>query len=122
MDYSGYDMSYMYFYSERPGTLAARRYTDDIPLETKKKRLQEIVDMQGVLSTRSNEKDMGKIFEVLIEGNSKKNDQEWTGRSSQNKSMVFPKTNRGEKPGDYVQVLAEDYTRATLLGKIVYPA
>lgn len=68
MEYSRYDMSYMFFYSERPGTLAQRRYTDDIPLEVKKRRLQEIVDLQGRLSFESNKRDLNKSFTVLIEG------------------------------------------------------
>ena len=72
MEYSKYDMSYMFFYSERPGTLAQRRYKDDIPEEVKKKRLQEIVELQNRLSLESNKKDIGKTFKVLIEGDSKK--------------------------------------------------
>jgi len=78
MEHCKYDMSYMYFYSERPGTLAAKRYTDDIPEPIKKRRLQEIVDMQGVLSTASNQKDVGAVFEVLVEGNSRKNENDWS--------------------------------------------
>ncbi len=119
MNYSNFDMSYMYYYSERPGTLAARRFTDDIPLETKKRRLQEIVDKQGELSTKSNQNDIGKIFKVLIENNSKRDQHDWTGRTSQNKITVFPKSNTAEKPGDYVWIKIYDCTRATLLGKIV---
>ncbi|MGM2755244.1 tRNA (N6-isopentenyl adenosine(37)-C2)-methylthiotransferase MiaB, partial [Bacillus cereus group sp. Bce019] len=76
-------MSYMFFYSERPGTLAARRYEDDIPEEVKKRRLQEIVDLQGELSRQSNLKDLGKTFKVLVEGNSRKSDADWMGRNSQ---------------------------------------
>ena len=84
-------MSYMFFYSERPGTLAARRYKDDIPEDVKKRRLKEIVELQGKLSYESNKKDVGKTFKVLIEGNSKKSETEWKGRNSQNKMIVFPK-------------------------------
>src|SRR6187431_439043 len=102
MEYSRYDMSYMFFYSERPGTLAERRYKDDVPLDTKKKRLQEIVDVQGKLSQASNKKDIGKTFAVLIEGESKRSDKDWMGRSSQNKVIVFPKENYELKKGDYV--------------------
>src|SRR6187401_1342091 len=91
MEYSRYDMSYMFFYSERPGTLAARRYKDDIPEEIKKRRLQEIVEIQNRLSLESNKKDIGKVFKVLIEGDSKKSNKDWMGRSSQNKVIVFPK-------------------------------
>ena len=118
MNYSRYDMSYMFFYSERPGTLAQRRYTDDIPEDIKKRRLQEIVELQNRLSQESNRKDIGKVYTVLIEGNSKKSQNDWMGRNSQNKVIVFPK---GEqyKPGDYVQVKVINSTQATLLGELV---
>lgn len=119
MEYSRYDMSYMFFYSERPGTLAQRRYTDDIPLDVKKRRLQEIVDLQGRLSFESNKRDLNKSFTVLIEGDSKKSDQDWMGRSSQNKVIVFPKEQYPLQKGDYVNVQVTDCTQATLLGKII---
>ena len=119
MEYSRYDMSYMFFYSERPGTLAERRYKDDVPLDIKKKRLQEIVDVQGKLSHASNKKDIGKTFAVLIEGDSKRSDKDWMGRSSQNKVIVFPKENYELKKGDYVTVKVTDCTQATLLGQII---
>ena len=119
MEYVGYDMSYMFFYSERPGTLAERRYKDDVPLDVKKRRLQEIVDLQGRLSHQSNKKDLGKTVRVLIEASSKKTDKDWMGRSSQNKVVVFPKGNKEHKPGDYVLVKVTDCTQATLLGEIV---
>lgn len=119
MEYARYDLSYMFFYSERPGTLAQRRYEDDIPLEVKKRRLQEIVNLQGKLSHDSNRQDVGKIFKVLIEASSKKTDSDWMGRSSQNKVVVFPKNNRDHKPGDYVRVRVTSCTQATLLGEIV---
>jgi len=119
MEYSRYDMSYMFFYSERPGTLAERRYKDDVPLDVKKKRLQEIVDVQGKLSYASNKKDIGKTFAVLIEGESKKSKKDWMGRSSQNKVIVFPKENYELKKGDYVSVKVTDCTQATLLGTII---
>ena len=119
MEYSGYDMSYMFFYSERPGTLAQRRYKDDIPEKTKKRRLQEIVDLQGKLSHASNLKDIGKTVRVLIESNSKRNDQNWMGRNSQNKVVVFPKDGSMLKPGDYADVKITGCTQATLLGEIV---
>jgi tRNA-2-methylthio-N6-dimethylallyladenosine synthase len=118
MKEANYDYSYMYFYSERPGTLAAKRYKDDIPEEVKKRRLQEIVDVQWVLSNESNKRDVGKTFEILIEGNSKKSDQEWMGRNSQNKVIVFPKGDHGFKKGDYVNVLVNDFTKGTLLGTV----
>jgi tRNA-2-methylthio-N6-dimethylallyladenosine synthase len=111
-------MSYMYFYSERPGTLAARRYKDDVPEEVKKRRLQEIVDMQGTLSHASNQRDLGKTFQVLIEGESKRSDEEWKGRNSQNKVIVFPKEQYHYQKGDYAWVTVQDCTRTTLIGKI----
>ena len=119
MEYAGYDMSYMFFYSERPGTLAERRYQDDIPLDVKKRRLQEIVDLQGKLSHQSNKKDLNKMFKVLIEASSKKTDTDWMGRNSQNKVVVFPKANKDHKPGDYVWVKVTNCTQATLLGELV---
>jgi tRNA-2-methylthio-N6-dimethylallyladenosine synthase len=119
MEYAKYDMSYMFFYSERPGTLAQRRYKDDIPEEVKKRRLKEIVETQNRLSQLSNKQDLGKTFKVLIEGNSKKSDEAWMGRSSQNKVIVFGKGNDALKPGDYVQVKVNECTQATLLGEIV---
>lgn len=119
MRYSRYDFSYMFFYSERPGTLAQRRYTDDIPESTKKERLQQIVALQNEMSLASNQQDLGKEFEVLIEGNSKRDEQAWMGRNSQNKVLVFPKTRDGLKPGDYVRVKVESCTQATLLGNLV---
>lgn len=119
MEYSRYDMSYMFFYSERPGTLAERRYKDDVSLDVKKERLQEIVELQGKLSVASNKSDIGKTFAVLIEGESKRSDKDWMGRSSQNKVIVFPKEARQLKKGDYVTVHVHDCTQATLLGKII---
>lgn len=118
MEYSKYDMSYMFIYSERPGTLAHRRYKDDVPEAVKKRRLQEIVDLQGRLSLQSNKEDIGKKFVVLIEGDSKKNTLEWMGRNSHNKVIVFPKENFDLKKGDYVLVKVEGCTKATLLGRI----
>ncbi|MBN8688865.1 MAG: tRNA (N6-isopentenyl adenosine(37)-C2)-methylthiotransferase MiaB [Chitinophagales bacterium] len=119
MAYSRYDMSYMFFYSERPGTLAQRRYTDDIPLDVKKRRLQEIVDLQGRLSLESNQRDIGKTCTVLIEGDSKRSEQDWMGRNSQNKVIVFPKDNTVRQKGDYVTVEVTGCTQATLLGRII---
>lgn len=119
MKYSGYDMSYMFFYSERPGTLAQRRYKDDIPEEIKKRRLQEIVELQNVLSKQSNQNDLGKTFKILIEGDSKKSDRDWMGRTSQNKVIVFPKKDKDLKKGDYALVKVTDCTKATLLGEVI---
>lgn len=118
MDYSRYDYSYMYYYSERPGTLASKRYADDIPEEVKKRRLQEIVDKQYFLSLQSNQRDIGQIYKVLIEGNSKKDEAAWMGRNSQNKVIVFPKENYGLSKGDYVMVKVTACTKGTLLGSI----
>ncbi len=118
MRYGKYDMSYMYFYSERPGTLAARRYTDDIPEEVKKRRLDEIVKLQNALSRESNMQDIGKTFKVLIENNSKRSDQHWSGRTSQSKVVVFPKENHQLNKGSYVMVKVYDCTGGTLIGKI----
>jgi tRNA-2-methylthio-N6-dimethylallyladenosine synthase len=119
MEYAGYDMSYMFFYSERPGTLAQRRYTDDIPEDVKKRRLQEIVEVQGKLSHQSNKKDIGKTFKVLIEANSKRSEENWMGRNSQNKVIIFPKNGADLKPGDYAVVKVHDCTQATLFGKLI---
>ena len=119
MEYGRYDMSYMFFYSERPGTLAERRYKDDIPEDVKKQRLQEIVEVQNKLSLASNKRDIGKTFAVLIEGDSKKSDKDWRGRSSQNKVIVFPKEGHRLRKGDYVNVKVNDCTQATLLGQII---
>lgn len=119
MEYSKYDMSYMFFYSERPGTLAERRYEDDIPEDIKKRRLQEIIEVQNKLSKESNLKDLGKTFKVLIEGNSKRSELDWYGRNSQNKVIIFPKKDYTLQPGDYVQVKVNDCTQATLIGEII---
>ena len=116
-EYCEYDLAYMYFYSERPGTLAQRRFPDDVPLETKKRRLQEIVDLHRIHSLKSMERDLGKTFRILIEGNSKKSDQHWAGRTDHNKMTVFPKTGNFKK-GDYVEVEVESCTAGTLIGKI----
>lgn len=119
-EYCQYDLAYMYFYSERPGTLAARRFEDDVPLEVKKRRLQEVVDLHRLSSLKSMENDVGKVFSVLIEGNSKKSDHEWAGRTDHNKMVVFPKEGN-YKRGDYVNVYIESCTASTLLG-IVHEA
>ncbi len=119
MEYARYDMSYMFFYSERPGTLAARRYLDDVPEEIKRKRLDDIVRLQNRLSQAKNREDLGKIVEVLIEGDSKKSADDWRGRNSQNKVVVFPKADHPHRKGDYVQVRVSDCTGATLIGTII---
>ncbi len=118
MDYVKYDFAYMFMYSERPGTLAAKRYADDIPEDVKKTRLQEIVAKQQQYSLVRLQAQIGKVQKVLIEGTSKKSDQDYCGRSDQNAMVVFPKDDR-YKPGQYVNVLAERCTTATLMGRIV---
>ena len=115
MEYCKYDLAYMYFYSERPGTLAARRFTDDIPEPVKKRRLQEMIDLHRIHSLQSMQRDVGKTFKVLIEGISKKSQDELYGRNDQNKVVVFPKNNY--TIGDYVMVKIESCTAGTLIGK-----
>ncbi|MEO6546755.1 MAG: tRNA (N6-isopentenyl adenosine(37)-C2)-methylthiotransferase MiaB [Ferruginibacter sp.] len=114
MEYCHYDLAYMYFYSERPGTLAARRFKDDIPESVKKRRLQEMVDLHRLHSLKSMQKDVGKIFKVLVEGFSKKTEEALQGRTGQNKVVVFPRQNF--KAGDYVTVKIDGCTAGTLLG------
>lgn len=119
MDYCQYDLSYMFFYSERPGTLAQRRYKDDVPLEVKKRRLQEIIEKQNQLSLNNYKKDIGKTFKVLVDGDSKRSADDWVGRNSQNKVVVFPKKGTTCQKGDYVNVKIKDCTQATLFGEVV---
>ena len=108
-----FDSAFMFAYSERPGTLASKKYPDDIPYEEKTRRLNEIIALQGRMSLKSNEKEIGKYMKVLVEGPSKKNPDELCGRASSNKMCVFP--SRGEKPGDYCTVKVESVTSATLI-------
>ena len=108
-----FDSAFMFAYSERPGTLASRKYPDDIPYELKTERLNEIIALQGRMSLKSNEKEIGKVLKVLVEGPSKKNPDELCGRASSNKMCVFP--SRGEKAGDYCEVKVESVTSATLI-------
>ncbi len=115
---SKYTMSYMFFYSERPGTLAARKYEDDIPLAVKKRRLAEVVQVQSEVSHQHNLNDVGKTFKILVEGDSKKSDQDFKGRTGTNKMTIFKKK-PGVKPGDYVFVKVTGTTSATLLGEII---
>lgn len=116
-EYCEFDLAYMYYYSNRPGTLADRRFKDDVTLEIKKRRLQEIVDIHRVHSLKSMQKEVGKIATVLIEGDSKKSEKDWAGRNDQNKMVIFPKEGPFKK-GDYVQVLIDRCTGGTLLGSI----
>ena len=113
----GFDFAYMFKYSERPNTKAARQLKDDVPEEVKTRRLMEIIELQGKLSEQSKKSDLGKRFEVLIEGGSKKSKDEFFGRTSQNKVVVFPKENH--KIGEFVFVEITDCTPATLIGRIV---
>jgi tRNA-2-methylthio-N6-dimethylallyladenosine synthase len=116
-DYCKYDLAYLYYYSERPGTLAARRFEDDVNLETKKRRLQELVDLYRGHSLRTMQKEVGKTFRVLVEGPSKKTDEDLQGRTDQNKVVIFPKQHF--KKGDYVDVKITHCTAGTLLGVAV---
>lgn len=109
----GYDNAFMFFYSERPGTLAQRNYPDDVPQEVKNKRLEELIELQKRLSLESNRRDLGRTFEVLVEGPSKKDKNELCGRTSSNKMCVWADTIH--KAGDYVYVRAISCTQATLL-------
>ncbi len=112
----GYEYAYMFKYSEREGTLASKRYPDDIPDEEKTRRLEEVIALQGELSMESNKRDIGKTFSILVEGASKRSDDQLYGRNSQNKVIIFPKGN--QKVGDYVDVVVKDCTPATLLGEL----
>ena len=118
IQWAKYSMSYMFFYSERPGTPAAKKLKDDIPEDIKKRRLQEVVDTQMKISQQVNKADIGKTFKVLIEGNSKRSDQEFKGRNSQNKMINFPKQ-EGLKAGEYTWVKVTDATSGSLRGVIV---
>ena len=109
----GFDAAFMFYYSERPGTLAARKYPDDVSLEEKTRRLNEIIALQNSLSLESNRRDLGKVFEVLVEGESKKSAERLCGRTGTNKVCVWDDTSH--KAGDYVKVKVLDCTQATLL-------
>jgi tRNA-2-methylthio-N6-dimethylallyladenosine synthase len=117
MEYVAYDYGFMYAYSERPGTLAAKKMEDDIPNPVKKRRLNEVIAIQRRLSSEHTERYIGKTMEVLIEGTSKKSDKHWMARNTQNYVAVFPKGD--EKIGDYVMVKVEECTSATLIGHTV---
>jgi len=114
MRWVSYDYAFMFKYSERPDTIAAKKFDDDVPEEVKSRRLQEIIALQGEMSMANNKKDIGKTFEVLVEKVSKKSDKELAGRNSQNKMIVFPR--KDYKPGDYVMVKVYNCTPATLIG------
>lgn len=110
----GYEYAYMFKYSERGGTLSAKRYADDVPDEEKTRRLEEIIALQGELSLVSNQRDLGKTFRVLVEGASKRSADYLYGRNSQNKVIIFPKGNH--QIGEYIDVAVKDCTAATLFG------
>ncbi|HPF10895.1 MAG TPA: tRNA (N6-isopentenyl adenosine(37)-C2)-methylthiotransferase MiaB [Flavobacteriaceae bacterium] len=117
MEYVKYDFGFMFMYSERPGTLAARKLEDDIPEETKKRRLQEIINLQQKHSAYRTRQFVGKTVEVLIEKESKKSEAHWSGRNPQNTVVVFPK--EAYQPGDFVMVKINDCTSTTLIGEAV---
>ena len=117
IDLVQYDFSYMFFYSERPGTLAAKKFEDDVPLEVKKRRLQEIIAKQNEWSLKRNQRDVGRTFRVLVEGTSKRSEEQLQGRNTANKVIVFPRENY--QPGDYVWVKVTECTQATLKGEVV---
>jgi tRNA-2-methylthio-N6-dimethylallyladenosine synthase len=118
MDAVVFDFSYMFYYSERPGTLAAKKWADDVPEETKKRRLSEIIKKQNEHSRLRNQRDVGRVHRVLIEGESKRSADYWQGRNSANKVVVFPK--ESFRKGDYVNVRVDDCTGATLIGQAVH--
>lgn len=117
MEYARYDYGYMFAYSERPGTLAAKKYKDDVPEDVKKRRLSEIIALQQRLSLERNQRHIGQIHRVLVEGPSKRSDADLSGRNDQNKVVVFP---RGTfRKGDYINVLITECSSATLIGTVV---
>lgn len=116
MEYANYDYAFMFNYSQRPNTLAEKKYEDDVPSEEKTKRLNEIIDLQRKLSLESNKRDIGKEFEILVEGVSKRSKEKLFGRTSQNKVVIFD--NKGVSIGNYVNVKIEDCTSATLIGQL----
>jgi tRNA-2-methylthio-N6-dimethylallyladenosine synthase len=116
MDHVKYDFSYMFFYSERPGTLAAKKYDDDIPIEVKKRRLQEIMEKQKETSLERYQLDVGKTFKILVEGTSKKSSKQMQGRTTSNKVVIFD----GSYPkGSYLDVYVHDCSSGTLFGKVL---
>ncbi|MEL6193030.1 MAG: tRNA (N6-isopentenyl adenosine(37)-C2)-methylthiotransferase MiaB [Bacteroidota bacterium] len=115
---SRYTHAFMFAYSERPGTMAAKKMEDDVAEEVKKRRLSEVIQLQSRVSQELNQQDVGKVFQVLIEGNSKRSKEDFCGRTDHNKMTVFPKQ-EGLKPGDYVQVEILSASSATLKGQII---
>jgi tRNA-2-methylthio-N6-dimethylallyladenosine synthase len=117
MEYARYHFAYMFAYSERPGTLAEKKYKDDIPEEVKMRRLNEIIDLQSRLSLERNKEEINKVHKVLVEGPSKKSSEDYKGRNTQNTTVVFPKKNF--KIGDYVTVLIKNCSQGTLFGEAI---
>lgn len=117
MKEAAFDFAFTFKYSERPQTIAAEQYDDNVPAEIKERRLREIIELQQELSSASNHRDLGETFEVLIEGESKRSDKQYFGRNSQNKVLVFPKTS--QKPGEYLKINVKRVTSATLIGEAV---
>jgi tRNA-2-methylthio-N6-dimethylallyladenosine synthase len=117
MEWSQFDFSYMYKYSERPGTPAAKKLVDDVPEEVKGRRLKEIIDLQNRMSTEKNQRYVGQVVDVLVEADSKRSDQDWMARNDQNIVVVFPKEQY--KKGDFVQVKIERASTSTLVGVAV---
>ncbi len=117
MEYSNYDFAYMFKYSERPGTKAARKMEDDVPEETKKRRLNEIIELQNTLSAENKKKAIGNTYTVLVEGPSRKSEEQYAGRNSQNQMVVFPRNNANI--GELVKVKIIKSTPGTLIGEIV---
>jgi len=117
MKEAAFDYAFMFKYSERPQTIAAEQFDDNVPAEVKERRLREIIELQHELSSASNHKDLGVTFEVLIEGESKRSDKQYFGRNSQNKVVVFPRT--AQQPGEYLMVKVKRVTSATLIGEAV---
>ncbi|GGB90385.1 tRNA (N6-isopentenyl adenosine(37)-C2)-methylthiotransferase MiaB [Dyadobacter sediminis] len=117
LEYVKFDFGFMFAYSERPGTLAAKKFADDIPADVKQRRLAEIIDLQQRISLERNQRLVGKIQKVLVEGTSKRSEEDFTGRNDQNKRVVFPRAHF--KVGDYVNVMITDCTAATLRGHAV---
>ena len=117
MEYVKYDFGFMFAYSERPGTVAAKKIEDNIPESTRKRRLQEVIDLQRIHSEYRTQQFIGKIVCVLIEKSSKRSNEFWSGRTSQNTVAVFPKENY--KVGDFVDIKVKEATSATLIGTAI---
>jgi tRNA-2-methylthio-N6-dimethylallyladenosine synthase len=117
MKWAKFDLAYMFKYSERPGTFAYKNLEDNVPEDVKQRRLEEMIILQNQISLENNQGDIGQVFEVLIEGISKRSEQDVYGRTSQNKVIVFPK--KDYQIGDFANVIVKDCTKATLVGEAV---